>query len=203
MSEEKTLVQKMAEVMAEVGYIQKDATLRAATYSFTYASAEAVLGKVNVALSERGIAVSGGAELVHFEMVDGGKKSMAVVNQTLIFTDGKDSLMAQALGQGVDSGDKAVAKANTSGMKYAVAKAFMISWGDDPEADPETEIDNAALAGWLDDVEGLKGKTADECKQWWTENADACKKDLGKALASDVHHAMLAIREAAKEAGDA
>ena len=71
-------------------------------------------------------------------------------------------------------------------------------------AEAAMQKDNAALAGWLDEVEGrLPGKTPAECEKWWTDNKVACKKDLGTALASDVHHAMLAVREAAKEAGDA
>ena len=199
---DKTLVEKMAEVMAEVGYVQKDATLQAPNYSYTYASAEAVLRKVNSALSERGIAVSGGAELVHFEMVDSGKKSMAVVNQTLIFTDGKDSLTVQALGQGMDSGDKAIAKANTTGMKYAVAKAFMISWGDDPEADPATDEDSPALLSWLDEVAKLKKESRASVVTWWPAMKAKVKKQCGQADAAKVYDAFKAVLASKPEATD-
>ena len=43
------------------------------------------------------------------------------------------------MGQGTDKGDKAVMKANTAALKYALAGIFLISWGDDPEADVETD----------------------------------------------------------------
>ena len=75
-------------------------------------------------------------------------------------------------------------------------------WDGSKYTDAVPKEKSAALAGWLDDVERLKGKTPTECEKWWTDNKVACKKDLGTALASDVHHAMLAIQEAAKEAGD-
>ncbi len=43
-----------------------------------------------------------------------------------------------------DAGDKALMKAQTAAIKYAMARAFNISWGDDPEADPKVDnIDNA------------------------------------------------------------
>ena len=130
---------KLAEVMAEVGYVRKDATNDFQHYQ--YASAEAVLKKVNAALSSRGIAVSTQAELLHYESMPGAKgPSMhAVVRLSLTFTDGEEKITAQGLGEGSDKGDKATMKADTAALKYALANAFMISWGDDPEADVSTD----------------------------------------------------------------
>ena len=136
---EKTLVQKMAGVMAEAGYIQKDSR----NDLYGYASAEAVFGKVRAALADQGIAVCGDADLVASEIVktEKGMKHLVVAKHTLTFTDGADSLSVSALGEGIDSGDKASMKANTAAVKYAVAKALLMSWGDDPEADPATDRD--------------------------------------------------------------
>jgi len=133
------LTDKLAEVMAEVGYVQKDALND--FHHYRYASAEAVLKKVNAALSERGIAVSTQAELLQYEQHPGekGPSMHAVVRLSLAFTDGADSITAQGLGEGSDKGDKAVMKADTAALKYALANAFMISWGDDPEADIDTD----------------------------------------------------------------
>lgn len=133
------LSQKLSEVMGEVGYVKKDATN--AFQHYKYASAEAVLKKVNAALSERGIAVSTQAELLHYDKTEaGGKETMhAVVRLSLTFTDGEETLTAQGLGEGSDKGDKATMKADTAALKYALANAFMISWGDDPEADVSTD----------------------------------------------------------------
>ncbi len=125
------LHQKLADVMQEVGYVQKDAVNE--FHRYRYASAEAVLRKVNAALAKRGIAVSSQAELLHYA------DNHAVVRLSLAFLDGDESVTAQGLGEGSDKGDKAVMKANTAALKYALANAFMISWGDDPEGDAETD----------------------------------------------------------------
>jgi hypothetical protein len=135
------LIKKLSEVMAEVGYVQKDATNT--FHGYRYASAEAVLKKVNSALSERGIAVSSKAELTHY---DGGH---AIVRLSLTFHDGDESLTAQGLGEGSDKGDKATMKANTAALKYTLANAFMISWGDDPEADVTTDQASSPTKGKL------------------------------------------------------
>jgi len=133
------LAKQLAEVMHEVGYVQKDSMND--FHHYKYASAEAVLKKVNVALSSRGIAASTRAELVSQEIIktDKGAKVLAVVKLSMDFTDGQESITAEGLGSGMDSADKAVMKANTAALKYLVANAFLISWGDDPEADNKVD----------------------------------------------------------------
>ena len=121
----------LAEVMAEVGYVQKDGTN--SHFKYKYASAEAVLKKLNAALSQRKIALGSTVELLNYEAGN------AIVRITLTLMRGTDFLQVSGLGQGQDKGDKAVMKANTAALKYAVANAFLISWGDDPEADASTD----------------------------------------------------------------
>lgn len=123
----------LSEVMAEVGYVQKDGTN--AHFKYKYASAEAVLRKVNAALSSRGIAVGSMVELLGHTP----DFTNATVRVTLEFMRGGASATVQGLGQGSDKSDKAVMKANTAALKYALANAFMISWGDDPEADASVD----------------------------------------------------------------
>lgn len=125
----------LAEVGLEVGYIQKDGTNE--IHRYRYATAEAVLGKVNEALFSRKVAVSSTSDLVHFGQDDKGY--MAVVRTTLTFRLDEESHQVVGLGSGWDSRDKAVMKANTASIKYALAAAFLISWGDDPEADSKTD----------------------------------------------------------------
>lgn len=129
------LTEKLSQVMAEVGYVQKDATNQ--FFHYRYASAEAVLKKVNAALSARGIAVSSAVTLEQF--LQQGDGSLAIVKLTLTFIDDEGQVTVEGLGSGSDKGDKAVLKANTAALKYALANAFMISWGDDPEGDIETD----------------------------------------------------------------
>jgi len=132
-------IAELSAVMEEVGYIQKDA--QNVHQGYKYASAEAVLNKVRTALATRGMAVESRASLEHFEVYDTqkGKRSIAVVKLRLSITDGTYTATMQGIGEGVDAGDKAVMKGNTAAIKYAVASGFLISWGDDPEADPSSE----------------------------------------------------------------
>lgn len=136
--QEHGLAKKLAEIAREVAYVQKDATNSFQKYK--YASAEAVLGKVNEALTSRNIALSTTAELVQYHHGEGKSANVAIVQLTLRFIDGDSSevIAVQGLGQGADKGDKAVMKANTAALKYAYANAFTISWGDDPEATNES-----------------------------------------------------------------
>ena len=85
-----TLHEKLAEVMAEVGYVQKDS--RNDFHKYKYASAEAVLKKVNHALSSRGISVSSRAELAHYT------EGHAVVKLRLMFSDGDGAITVEGLG---------------------------------------------------------------------------------------------------------
>jgi len=137
--ERQEFIAALSEVMEEVGYIQKDAKNEHQRYR--YASAEAVLNKVRGALASRDMAVESHASLEHFEVfdTDNGKRSIAAVKLSLSVTDGVNTATMEGLGEGLDAGDKAVMKANTAALKYAVASGFLISWGDDPEADPGSE----------------------------------------------------------------
>jgi len=187
---DKTLVQHMAEIMAIVGYVQKDATNDFQHY--TYASAQAVFDKVRKELSERGIAVCGDVELVASEIVGGKEKHLVVAKHTLTFTDGTDSLSVSALGEGIDSGDKASMKGNTAGVKYCLAKAFLISWGDDPEADRSTDItesvDNLKVEMvWLPACATASNATADKFAGWWPKYKDQIKEECGTEGAARVY----------------
>jgi len=193
---DKTLVQHMAEVMVEVGYVQKDGKLDAFPF-YTFASAEKVADKVRSALSERGIAVCGDCELVASEIIKTEKSSrhLVLVKHTLTFTDGTDSLSVSAIGEGMDSGDKAAQKANTVGVKYCLAKAFLISWGDDPEVGPQTDLsgsgaqENESLTEWLDRCEKDSITTAAKFSPWWKVNGEQVKKECGQESATIVYEA--------------
>ena len=143
----KTLQECLAQTMGEVGYVQKDATNDFQRYR--YASAEAVLKKVNASLSSQGVCVESAAELLRNETIEGAKKVTfsAAVKLTLTFRKGSDSVAVSGLGAGSDTGDKHIAKANTQALKYCLANAFLISWGDDPEADVETDKNAASSNG--------------------------------------------------------
>lgn len=137
----KGLAEKLTEVGREVAYVQKDG--ENTFHKYAYASAEAVLRKANEALFSRGVATISDSKLAFLSE----DTSKAVVHTTLTFIDATtgERLSTNGIGQGSDKGDKAVMKANTAALKYVLSAAFLISWGDDPEADAST--DRAAAGG--------------------------------------------------------
>lgn len=130
------LVQHLADISPSVGYVLKDAAND--HHHYKYASAEAVFQKIRPALADRGIAVMPHAcleRMDHYETDKGKKKWLAVVSYRLTFHYKNATLVAECLGSGSDTDDKAVMKANTAALKYVLAGVFLISWGDDPEKD--------------------------------------------------------------------
>ena len=156
----KTLQECLAQTMGEVGYVQKDATNDFQRYR--YASAEAVLKKVNASLSSQGVCCESTADMVSHEVIQGAKKATfhAIVKLSLTFRKGSDSVKVEGLGSGSDTGDKAVMKANTAALKYCLANAFLISWGDDPEADVETDRNAASSSAKPKPKPSARARTA-------------------------------------------
>ena len=178
--------EKLVRIMGAVGYVQKDATNE--HFKYKYASADAVLTKVRDACSENGVAVESKARLERLEII--GTKTFAVVHISITLTDGIGQAVIEGLGSGIDSGDKSVMKANTAALKYAMSSGFLISWGDDPEADRDTDEanSNVAIVGeWLISCAGASNTSADKFKQWWPVHKTEIKKACGDDGAAEVY----------------
>lgn len=126
----------LAAVGQAVGFIAFDKKNDAQGYK--YASAAAVLEKVNEALFSRGISVQPAVTIISQERTPKGAL-LVTVGLKLTLTRGAQYRTFEGIGSGSDHGDKAVMKALTAAHKYAYALAFAISWGDDPEADSSTD----------------------------------------------------------------
>ncbi len=138
MIEIKHIASKLAKVMASCRYIQRDR--RNEFLRYNYASAAAVLEKVNSACVEQNLAtVVASRVLSQTEKTNrsGAIETLVTVQTdvTLIDCDTGESVTFTGLGSGQDVGDKAVAKAQTMALKYAWMTTLNISTGDDPEAD--------------------------------------------------------------------
>ncbi len=138
MAEIKHVASKLAKVMASCRYIQRDR--RNEFLKYNYASAAAVLEKVNTACVEQNLAtvvvskILGQTEKTNRS---GTIETLVTIQTdvTLIDCDSGESVTFTGLGSGQDVGDKAVAKAQTMALKYAWMTTLNISTGDDPEAD--------------------------------------------------------------------
>lgn len=131
----RTLWHKLAEVQGELEALPKDAradiqTSGGGSYSYEYVTESALMGAVRQKLAQRGVAVSVSWTGVEFQ------GNLAVVRGVMFFTNGDDPTQREAvqlLGTGTDKGDKAIYKAMTGAVRYALWKTFLIPAGVDNE----------------------------------------------------------------------
>ena len=132
---DKTLGEHISEMMDIVGYVQKDA--RNDFHRYKYASADAVLTRVRQELSARGIYIKRDIDRsgVQWTNVDDEGKINIIYDWAGWLVLGDKGIEIFGTAQGSDKTDKAAMKAQTAALKYALAGTFLISWGDDPEAE--------------------------------------------------------------------
>lgn len=145
-----SLTKKLVKVMQDCSYVQKDA--RNNDQKYTYASAGAVLEKVNDALVKHGIATVTRSKVTNsWEKVTNRGNTLyfkeVEVEITLICTETGEERVIAGLGCGMDTSDKAVMKAQTAAVKYAWLMSLQIATGDDPEADTEINKEVETVAG--------------------------------------------------------
>lgn len=140
------LLKKLSQLSTDIGFIEFDG--RNTGQNYKYASAAGMLRKINRRMGELGLAASSQSSVTHFEVEkfeDGGRHKIrhhCVVHTELrVFdVDTGEFIMARGCGSGLDSGDKAVMKAETAAEKYAWRGMLTLGWGaEDPEADASTD----------------------------------------------------------------
>ena len=136
------IAKKLVEIMKEVSYIEKKG--RNTFHNYSYATSADVLEKINQALVKHNLCSIVLTELLRMDEVTTAKGSIehlvtVKVDVMLVDGDSGETVNFIGLGSGQDSGDKAIMKAQTAGIKYAYMMSFAIATGDDPEADVITD----------------------------------------------------------------
>ena len=136
------LAKKFVEVMRDCSYVAKTGSND--FHHYKYATSADVIGKVNAALIKHGIASVVTPSLLNVQDVNtakGNTERLATVEVTVTLIDSEsgESFAIKGLGSGQDSGDKALAKAQTMALKYCYMASLAIATGDDPEADSKTD----------------------------------------------------------------
>jgi hypothetical protein len=178
-------------VMRQVGYVQKEHT---AGLNYSYAGEAALIRAIRPAMVQEGLIahVLDLTKEVGTVMIgkDGGRPmSRAIVLATVRFLHAPSGthLDVQAAGEGMDTGDKALNKAMTGALKYALRQTFLIETGDDPDKErPENKPTKAKPAEhkvgptefWAAvKAAGLDKPTADnilaECEKDWAQATKA------------------------------
>jgi hypothetical protein len=131
---DKKLAGKLVEIIEALPMIEKKG--RNAFHNYNYAMEVDFLEAVRPQLTKHGILMSMSVDSV--EIVNKGEKGGMITtiktSHTFIDSVTGETLTFHGAGQGEDKGDKGIYKAQTGALKYALAKFFLISTGDDPEA---------------------------------------------------------------------
>lgn len=134
----KALAAKIAEIMSVVEHVAKKGTNDAQGYKYLRESD--LMDALRVQLSQRNIAVIPKVTKMEssiYTTANGKPMRMVSVamDWTFVDSDTGDTITATCVGEGSDSGDKAVYKAITGCKKYVFFSMFMVGTGDDPEKD--------------------------------------------------------------------
>lgn len=148
MTEKLNLYQKISEITASLGVIQKDSSAPAAMGGYRFISHAMMLGHLRHELTARNVVIiPSGEELLRADVtekkVEDSKgvrisynyRTIVKFNFTVVDGDNpQDFFNAYWLGEGMDTSDKGVQKAGTSAEKYFLMKLFKIGDKDDPDA---------------------------------------------------------------------
>ena len=127
--EAKNIHQRLAKVMADVTYIQKE---RKQGMQYTIVSHDAVTAKVRPALLENGI-VYYPTRCGHTH--NGNRAECSMTVRFVNIDDPEDIFEVETFGYGVDNQDKGPGKAMSYAVKYALLKALGLETGDDADHD--------------------------------------------------------------------
>jgi hypothetical protein len=133
MTEKKPMAAVLATIMGEVGRVEKKGKI-SGSVSYKFARDTDVLEAVTPKMAEAGIVlVPEHQELLSMEPTLSGRQIIANIKTGWLVTDGVDALRFETFGQGADSGDKALPKAQSNARKYAFFMLYHIVTGDDPD----------------------------------------------------------------------
>ena len=142
------LLQKLADVVAEVDHVEKSG--RNEFQKYNYVKAADVAWLVRKALSKRNIyLVADVVGIRNYEIPAREGVMQAVdIHMEFSFHDGDapetPPIVLHSYGTGTDKGDKAVYKAMTGALKYGLRHGFLIPDESDPEGDSDTDKATAA-----------------------------------------------------------
>lgn len=183
-----SLFAKMARVMSSVARVPKSG--ENTYHHYKYATASDLVDEIRPLLAEQRIAMFISCPSVEriplTERLDRQTGEYKSVNEvltrvclTVTFADGDTgaTFAVSWHGEGQDTGDKGLYKAYTGALKYLLTDTFLISTGDDPEADEKADARNAEARpsipepptdkqiGYLANLLGQTGFPSDAAKE--------------------------------------
>ena len=159
-----SLTSKLAEIMGLMAHVPKEGFNKQQSYKFVRESD--VAEKVSQLLAERHIfltqTVLDDSREELYRTSSGNMMWLTTVHVQFQFIDGETGEVTAPVvfpGYGADTGDKGIYKAMTGAEKYFLMKTFLVSTGDDPEADDKVDKE-AAAAGAATTTRVVRGSAA-------------------------------------------
>jgi hypothetical protein len=150
MTDERSLHRKLAQIAYEVERIPKNGTAPAAMGGFRFVQVGDAADVIRKALADHSVSmIPTTIDLIgetEHPTSSGKMMTTVTVRTTWTLTDAEsgETAVIQSMGAGADMGDKAIPKAQSSAMKYALLMGFMLSTGDDPEMADSSDRQTAA-----------------------------------------------------------
>ncbi len=135
-SKDLKLLKKLGVAQAEIERCPKNGYNK--FHRYEYATESDVSDHIRPILAKHGLTIIPsvvGVQDFTRETNNGKVYRITRVEMQVTVTDGEGSYTTTWFGEGEDEGDKAIFKATTGAMKYALLKLFNLSSGEDPEAD--------------------------------------------------------------------
>lgn len=200
MAETKNIHQRLAAVMTDVTYIQKE---KKKDMQYSIVSHDAVTAKVRPALLAHGI-VYYPVRCAHAHSGNRAEAEMTV--RFVNIDDPADFFDVQTFGYGCDGQDKGPGKAMSYAVKYALLKALGLETGDDADTDsvdytredPAQRASNAEIDAAIEQINSLPDMAA--LQSWWGalyKNARHVADNPAVIAAKDKRKAELSERKAA------
>lgn len=127
------LYQKLAEIMGDIGRVEKRGYN--SFHNYHYVREGDLTDVLREKLSSRGIVIIPSLKSVQHD----DTLTTALMTFTFVDSETGEREECEWAGTGDDKGDKGLYKAYTGSLKYFLMKMFLISQGDDPEADTSTD----------------------------------------------------------------
>lgn len=173
-----TVHSALAKVMASVSSVKKSD--RNTAQNFNFRGIDAVLNAVAPALREHGVVVIPTVLNHEYSTVEVGQRRtlMAHVLLTIKYTffgPAGDSIECVVLGEAMDSGDKAVAKAMSVGFRIALLQALALPT-DEPDPDSYS----------YERSEAKENANVDQVENWKIRLADAVNGDVLEVIRQEI-----------------
>jgi hypothetical protein len=136
-----TLFAKIARVMGQVRMLEKSGTNTYDKYS--YMTADDISRRIGSALAAEGVAFFPSivtSETSEYQTQKGATNFRTVVHMQMTFACSETGAIFTSLwsGEAIDRADKSISKAAVSATKYFLIKTFLLSGGEDDDADGDS-----------------------------------------------------------------